>query len=817
MSLLNYTECEFDAGQIEKARNEFESLHAKIAGRSESYKSITSPVGDEFSDLIGDGLRQLATTNQSAWGSALLACLHGYGVLDKTVTDTNWYNEQIADIKSRLSMALNAIPPVEQDSFNRVDSTRRTFDAESRTLWTKFEARCEETEDTLKEGPTPLRIRQLAEGGHFGVNEQIGYQTTGDINFYVVETDYNTDVLTVHLFDAVIHGYDGSIQMLESDPKTLALLENMLLRAEQARESGEELSDRELAYLEAVYQTLGKDGRGQEPGLLWFMDQVAGSDHIDDDLRENIQRQLAGGMLVLSDEEVGGGMSRLPEDVRRTAVGPDRIEPSRDGDDPGIDLMGYSAWSDDWTKLSGFLNHADSDLQGGTEFSTNLLRTGSDMLLRSTVDGVPKVETFQDIIEVATRNKEANHIILTGEGSDGEAYPTHANHEHLTPERMLENLYTVPWPDEGEAVRGLTDWISADADSDSQEDRDRAGRSASALIEILTTTENEDGDNPFLDTAVGGKDYQPSVAEINPEVLKSLASVYGAYLDDISIDANERGYRAAAGGDDDEDDLHLFHRGGEMALHLPQEEHEKFLQLLLSNEEYSAPIVSLVEHQERRILNAYLDKDTLGDKVGGAGAADLRSAMSNALIAEYMDRHDDVETAREKANQMVQTGYNIVIASTVQSAGSKATPAGIAVETLLRLMEQPVKDYYNDKYEEGIGFTYIKDMDEHLLNNSSNIRDHANLQVLQSMWDRGMVDEETLEDKGLLIRHGDERRLPTSTVEWDSAATGYVSRVDALINEIDPEMGDRAATYIQHFQERYEQGAAPEWGGKKKH
>ncbi|WP_431872892.1 hypothetical protein [Nocardiopsis eucommiae] len=817
MSLLNYTECEFDAGQIEKARDEFQALHAKIAGRSEGYESITSRVGSEFSDLIGDGLKRLATENQAAWGSALLACLHGYGVLDKTLTDTNWYEARIADVKYRLSSAVNAIPSVEQDSYTRVESVRRSFDAEARTLWTKFEERCQETEDTLKDGPTPQRIRQLSEGGHFGDNQQIGYRTTGDINYYVVDEDFNTAVLTVHLFDAVFRGHDGSIDMLKTDPMTLALLENMILRAEQARESGTELSAGELAYLQSVYDVLGRDGRGHEPGFLWFMGEVADSDHIDDELRATIQRRLADGMLVLSDEEVGGGMSRLPEDVRRAAVGPDRIEPSREGDDPGIDVSSYSGWSNDWQDLSEFLTHSDPELQGGTEFSTSLLRTGSDMLLRSTLDGVPPVETFQDVIEVATRNKEANHVILTGEGSDGKNYPVHENHEHLTPARMVENLYTIPWPDEGEAVRGLTDWISADADSDSQEDRDRAGRSASALIEILTTTENEDGDNPFLDTAVGGKDYQPSVAEINPEVLKSLASVYGAYLDDISIDANERGYRAAAGGDDDQDDLHLFHRGGEMALHLPQEEHEKFLQLLLSNEEYSAPIVSLVEHQERRILNAHLDKDTLGDKVGGAGAADLRSAMSNALIAEYMDRHDDVETAREKANQMVQTGYNIVIASTVQSAGSKATPAGIAVETLLRLMEQPVKDYYDDKYEESIGFTYIKDMDEHLLNNPSNIRDHANLQVLQSMWDRGMVDEETLEDKGLLIGHGDERRLPTSTVEWDSAATGYVSRVDTLINEIDPELGDRAATYIQHFQERYEQGAAPEWGGKKKH
>ncbi|MEU3019497.1 hypothetical protein ABZ635_19135 [Nocardiopsis sp. NPDC007018] len=809
MSLLNYTECEFDTAKLTTARDGFQALHAKIAGRSEGYESITSPVGSEFSDLVDTQLKGLATRNQQAWSSALLACLHAYGVLDKAIEDTDWYEEQIADVKYRLSSAVNAIPSVEQDSYTRVESVRRTFDAEARTLWTKFEERCQETEDTLKDGPTPQRIRQLSEGGHFGDNQQIGYQTTGDINYYVVDEDFNTAVLTVHLFDAVFHGRDGSIDMLKTDPMTLALLENMILRAEQARESGTELSAGELAYLQSVYDVLGRDGRGHEPGFLWFMGEVADSDHIDDELRATIQRRLADGMLVLSDEEVGGGMSRLPEDVRRAAVGPDRIEPSREGDDPGIDLSSYSGWSNDWQDLSEFLTHSDPELQGGTEFSTSLLRTGSDMLLRSTLDGVPPVETFQDVIEVATRNKEANHVILTGEGSDGKKYPVHENHEHLTPARMVENLYTIPWPDEGEAVRGLTDWISADADSDSQEDRDRAGRSASALIEILTTTENEDGDNPFLDTAVGGKDYQPSVAEINPEVLKSLASVYGAYLDDISIDTTERGYRRLDGA---RDDLHLFHENGDMALHLPQGDHQKFLQLLLSNEEYSAPIVSLVEHQERRILGANLDHAQVGHQVAGSATADLRSAMSNALIAEYMSRHDDVEEARERADQMVQTGYNILIANTVQATGAKSTPAGMALETFLRVMEQPTKDYFSKRNEEDIDFTYIEDMNDHLLDTPANIRNHANLQILEGMVERGMVDMETLEDKGLLVDDGDGgRRLPTAVAEWKTGVTGYTSAMEEIVLETDPEVARLATSYITSFQERYEQKLADEW------
>ncbi|WP_017543883.1 TPR repeat region-containing protein [Nocardiopsis prasina] len=816
MSLLNYTECEFDTGQIEKARDEFESLHAKIAGRSESYKSITSPVGDEFSDLIGDGLRQLATANQSAWGSALLACLHGYGVLDKTLTDTKWYNDEIDRIQARLASALNAIPVTDQDNFTRVRATREPFDREAAALWPKFVERCDATEEILKDGPTPRRIRELAEGGYFGLNEQAGYKSTGKLDFYAIEKDFNADLTIEHLYQAVVNGREGSIQMLESDPRTLALLDNMFHRAEEARRDGVPLSDRELAYLEEIYRVLGYGDDGGGDGFLRFADQVQNSDHISDGLRRDIQRGLANGMLVLSDEQVGGGMSKLPEDVREAANGPEMMPVSELTDDNTDEYMdAYREWGGDFSTLADFLDHSGPGVRGGTEFSTTLLGTTvKNVQLAQLYGREPEIEDYQTIVDVATRNDEANNIILTGKDFDGRTYEHHENHGGLTPEHALKVLYTVDWEDDGQAVRGLTDWIAHDADSSDAEARDRAGNAAEALIRILTQADEDgkvdpDAENPFLDTPVGDKGYDISIAEINPDVLKGLASVYGAYLDDISIDTSEFGYKKVGGT---RDDLHLFHESGDTALHLPQGTHQKFLQLLLSNEEYSAPIVGMVETQERRILDTYLDHTQLGHQVAGTATADLRTAMSNALITEYTDRYDDVEEARTKADQMVQTGYNILIASTVQATGAKATPAGIALETFLRVMEQPTKDYFSERNKENIDFTYIEDMNDHLLGNPANIRNHANLQILEGMVDRGMVDMDTLEQEGLLVDDGDGgKRLPIAVAEWTSGTSGYTSAVERIVQDTDPEFGRLATDYITSFQEKYEEKLSEKW------
>ena len=522
-------------------------------------------------------------------------------------------------------------------------------------------------------------------------------------------------------------------------------------------------------------------------------------------------------LRALEPEPLDDGQHRVTFllDVRDAEDGPEMMPISELTDENSADYMDdYREWGGKFSTLADFLDASDSRVKGGTEFSTTLLGTTvKNAGLVQFYGREPNLGDYQSVVEVATRNEEANNILLTGKDFDGNKYEHHENHAGMTPASALRSLYTIDWEDDGKAVRGLTDWIARDANSGSEETHRRAGKAAEALITILTTVD-EKGKNPFLDTPLGGKNYAPSVAEINPQVLLGLASVYEAYLDDFSIDTDEFGYKKLDGP---RDDLYLFHENGDRALLLPQDRHKTFLQLLLSNEEYSAPVVSMVEVQERRILDTYLEHEQLGHQVGGRAAANLRSNMANALIQEFTDRTRNVEEARERANQMVQTGYNILIANTVQATGGKSTPAGMALETFLRVMEQPTKDYFSERNEEKIDFEYIKNMDEHLLGDQAEIRDHVNLQVLDAMYQRGLVDEETLEKEGLLVDDGDGgKRLPTAAAEWETAGDGMTSAVEKTIEEVDPKYHSLAENYVKNFQERYKQKLDDDWVVKEK-
>ncbi|MFE9246589.1 hypothetical protein [Nocardiopsis sp. NPDC006938] len=688
MSLLNYTECEFDTAKLTTARDGFQALHAKIAGRSEGYESITSPVGSEFSDLVDTQLKRLATQNQQAWSSALLACLHAYGVLDKAIEDTDWYEEQIADVKYRLSSAVNAIPSVEQDSYTRVDSVRRTFDAEARTLWTRFEERCQETEDTLKDGPTPFRIRQLAEGGHFGANEQAGYKSSGDVDYYVIDEDYNAELLIVHLYDAVVHGRDGSIDMLESDPLTLALLQSMFRRAEQAREAGGELSERELDFLQDIYQTLGYGYDGKGDGFLKFADQVRDSDHIDDDLRRDIQRVLANSMLVLSDEQVGGGMSRLPEDVRNAADGPEMRDLREISEENSQDYMDdYREWGEKFSSLADLLGHSGGGVRGGTEFSTTLLGTTVQWIGHEQFyGGQPDLEDYQNVVDAATRNPEANNIILTGRDFDGKEYEHHENHTRVSPKNSLTTLYTVDWPDDGEAVRGLTQWLSHEPPLDPSIDPDDLppgardlrgvplGAREDAMVAFLDLLEDDDVFEALNSTNhnVKYKDEDGnevewrgvSATQLNPELADGLVDIFLRYSDTFA-------HTEGVGPGEEVETA----RNGD-TLRFSSDARLAFTQLAVGDPDAAGRLYGEVQMMATEAMYGYVDDTGQEATRAASRSGALTGLVERALLEEAESRKESDEQAVARANKsknaMLDLGAGALVDAKVPNVVSAA-------------------------------------------------------------------------------------------------------------------------------------------------
>ncbi|MBB5492981.1 hypothetical protein [Nocardiopsis metallicus] len=107
------------------AKEEFEAPHAKISGRSEGYRPIPEPVGDDFSDLIGGGLRELAEKNQAFWQDAPMACTHAFGGARQSRHGRDWYEREIAKLKTQLTSALNTVPAMGQGDFAPVRGARQ--------------------------------------------------------------------------------------------------------------------------------------------------------------------------------------------------------------------------------------------------------------------------------------------------------------------------------------------------------------------------------------------------------------------------------------------------------------------------------------------------------------------------------------------------------------------------------------------------------------------------------------------------------------------------------------------------------------------
>nr|WP_150252476.1 hypothetical protein [Nocardiopsis deserti] len=110
--------------------------------------------------------------------------------------------------------------------------------------------------------------------------------------------------------------------------------------------------------------------------------------------------------------------------------------------------------------LDDLLSNSHEDFEGGAEFSTRMMDTVSASLVRIDALGGDD-SSMSGLLDVATRNEDANYAVLTGdypEGVEGDLPWTEETAQNVT-DRIIGQLYTHEWGDDGEAARGLTEWI----------------------------------------------------------------------------------------------------------------------------------------------------------------------------------------------------------------------------------------------------------------------------------------------------------------------------------------------------------------------
>lgn len=782
MTELGHGECEIDLGSVEASRDAFDTAYSKITGRSNEYNLITEPVGSEFSDLIGEGIRDAAVENSSAWRGSMNACILAFGVLEQIHSAVDGYNSQYEDIKERYDAYVKSVEDSLPPNFGEIVES---YHQEARDAWDEMEKECDDAEGKLKGGATPENIRELAEAGHFGAVGQIGYYVNEDLNYYNVDgTDAET--LAVHLEDAVIHGRDGSIEILEDADISLALLNNIAARAGAAERNGDKLSKGEMEFLETLYE--GFDEFEDTEGLLDFVGQVQESEHIDDSLRHSIQESLGNGTLALSNENVGGGVEYLPPDVQDAATGP-QVPNGAPGD--YSESYYYNEWIPEFENLSSILGAAGNQMKGGTEFSAQLLATSSEEITNIESDGLlegnrTSDSTFQNVIDVASRNEEASYIMITGENFSGEEYQHHENYENVTPKSFFKNLYGYDWDDDGAAVAGVTDWISDEAWHDPArgevpEHLDLREEAANAAMELVSVLGSEDvyrelsgvGDADVTDDDFDPDDLELAFTAINPEIASSMAGVYESYIDGFAgeqgMSTGEMVLDSKSGGDPN--------AGGFTAT---PGDRLTFMEYLIGDDGSAQRAVIATEIYQETQIDNWLTGEIGEDP---QKAATLQNFLDRAFYNEQISREANISEAVERKEE---------IYGRVASMGSAAVGEVPYLGTALSEgLDYASEEYINDIFDEfsvnpsgGIN-TYESEIE----NKAGTRALELHLKENRDEFDPERI-EQLLNDGYLSYEEGELSVVPPESWPEGSSSNSRNTGLEVALSELDPFRGD---------------------------
>ncbi|SIO85022.1 hypothetical protein [Nocardiopsis sp. JB363] len=523
------TPCEIDTGKLDQAADDMLEIVGRITGKSGDLESLFTAAALEFSDLIAENLQSTANENHSAWTSALTTCWHVWGVVTKWSGDVERYKARIASLQEEWDAAVGNNFGFPEDDAGGIEARRALAGAlndRAQGHWETLEGEAEDNSDNLKGGPTVSNLRELVDSGVLGF---AAYNSTRQIMYYPSTFDTGTrdaenmaDYLT------------GEKELDDEYYRLLEQLAALTALAAEAKRNGEHPRGYELEYLEEFYASLEEEVEGGVVELPGQFDD----ENLSDEQREQALGTLGDGLLVLSDEAVGGGYDSVPASIQYVLEGPDF---STDQSGRGA-LNILQNWRDQAEGLGELLVHSDETLEGGAEFSARVIDTVSREVDRISNLATSHTQDDNDmsiLLDVATRNDDANYALLTGEYPEGVDVdlPWEGSSADSRREKALEHLYTHEWGDDGAAVRKITDWI-ADGPAAGDDDTEGEHRETAlmALMELMVDSEFEDS---LFNTGSHVDDgdvtwHNVSASHLNSELADSFADIFIAFQDDFA-------------------------------------------------------------------------------------------------------------------------------------------------------------------------------------------------------------------------------------------------------------------------------------------
>jgi hypothetical protein len=527
-----------DENALEEAARSLDANSGRILGQGTDVVARMDHTAVEFSDLVSEPIKRRGGEFLSAATSAMEGAVWGSTVTVQWAGSVREFKEAVKALVAEWGAAVDDkfgiresevgggtpnLTPAEREAAAEQATAYAgqlklaELNAAANAAYEKFKGDAADAGARLKEGPTPENLRALAAGG--GVDTWALYTMFG-MNAPLPLTGSAGEWLGQDLLDAIRNG-----RVADIPPELrgqLGALQALIERAHHLQSIGEgELSAGELAYLESFFGTIDKSIFDM-PDLLDDETNWSGAD------QALILGGMGGGLLVLSNENLGGGTSRLSDSVKNF------VAAYVGGKGKGTDLRPQHHDGDELRSLAKMFDAVDDQgmalLTGGKEFS-GALTTAVALHLDGEAGGYSIGEgTARTILDHSTANFEANAALLNGDLQ-------HPYYQKDTAEAVLRGLFGHRWQDGGETASKFVDWIPRMSVSDDPAMRELATESAFHLIDTMTSQEkagpwNESAYKFFTDSY--GKIGQFEAAPIgvaNPLIAQSLGRTAIAYID----------------------------------------------------------------------------------------------------------------------------------------------------------------------------------------------------------------------------------------------------------------------------------------------
>lgn len=696
--------------EIRAGAEDLNMLERRVLGRADGLNEDFDGAAKEFTEVVKWDISTLSAEDLAVWmevTSNLRFCAaiteewadavseykrERRRIINRWNEEAPAYEEDLDKTEVAFRFAWQETPAEKAASALRALSEE--LEGEEATAYSNLDSISIELLQNLRNGPTPEAVQRLIENGYINWSY---FNLGGDIEAAPIEIPpaEAAEELSDYIDDPA--GYEGDIT------EVTAIINNLALVAAAKQETGEKMERDHLDFLSEFYDRLEENGTNMEyPGVLGVAAQASLNTEIPEDFREHILGTLGNGLLVLSDESIGGNYNSLPESVINVVEGP--------GVEESYDLFDWQPHIGIFSDMMGFSNPT---LQGGEQFSVNLTQTIAGQLddwdiEKDNPEEIHKPLTIdlldaQHLIEVSSRNEDANHAIITGQG----------DYEHpvygLDPEMTFRGLYRQDWPDEGAAVGLMTDWIWEQAGGENEE---ASGEALAAFIDLFSDPEFSSAlsgtGHSMEGTTINknGKEvdvvwHDVSAGQLNPDLAWAWSELFTTYIDAF---ASENGTPLA-------NENSIFEESGyypDTGVVLMTDSRSAFLEQVMGDENAASHIyANMVRfgHETLSDFPEYKENDHI-DIISTGGAAQagiLRGLVDTALIDEAAERTNNSTQANAHINKV--TGYGIDMAGSLFSElgfpGSGVISEGFKIFTKehFNIEDHPMTPRISEEYE----------------------------------------------------------------------------------------------------------------------